>query len=123
MARSADVAPRHRYQPRFGSGRPVAVVRMCPLYRSEYASSMSLLLPRARACRSAPNIASMCVHVCVEQATEHPLVLRVPFRSSGLEDLDALLAKPDGDLHVFIAERQLLRRRKKIANNSWITNR
>ena len=65
----------------------------------------------------------MRIDIRVEQAANHPLVLRIASGSSGLEEVDALLAERDRDLDVFVPERQFLRRRKKVLNDFWVAHR
>ena len=65
----------------------------------------------------------MCIDIRVEQATNHPLILCVASGSRGLEEFDALLAERDRDLDIFVPKRQLLRRRKKVSDDLWISYR
>ena len=59
----------------------------------------------------------MRVHIGVQQSTDHSLVLRVSLHCFRLEELHALPAQGDGDLHILFTERQLLRRRQKVTNH------
>jgi hypothetical protein len=57
------------------------------------------------------------VHVGVEKATDHALVLGVVFRGLGLEEVDALAAEGQRDLHTLFAESQLGGRGQEVRND------
>jgi len=59
----------------------------------------------------------MVPRITVEQAANHPLVLRTVFFSFTLEKLDAAFRERDSHLHAFLANCQLFGRRQKVRNN------
>jgi hypothetical protein len=82
-----------------------------------------LWLPHACACRPAHRVAGMRFHVRVEEATNHPLVLRISSRRCRLEEVNALLAERDGDFDIFIPECQFSGRWKEVANDLGLPHR
>ena len=59
----------------------------------------------------------MRVSVTVEQAPDHPLILRAVPLCFALEKVNASFGESNGDLHGVFPERELLRSRKKVTNH------
>src|SRR5712691_12078913 len=58
------------------------------------------------------------LRIGVEEAPNHPLILRVVLPRLGLEEVDATLAQRDGDLDPFVPEDEILRQRQKVTDDS-----
>lgn len=65
----------------------------------------------------------MSIYICVEQLSDHPLVLRLVLGCVRLEKLDASLAQGDGYLDTFIAKRKLAGWGEKIGYNPILSHR
>ena len=65
----------------------------------------------------------MGIDIQIEQTPNHPLILRIGLRRLGLEEVDALLAQGDGDLHIFPPNRQLRGRRKEVPDDLRLADR
>ena len=59
----------------------------------------------------------MVLGICVEQPSNHSLVLRVVLARFGLEELDAALAQRDRNLDALVAKDKILGRRKEVRND------
>ena len=55
----------------------------------------------------------MGIYICVEQLSDHPLILRLVLGCVRLEKLDAPLAQGNGYLYTLIAKRKLAGRGRK----------
>ena len=55
--------------------------------------------------------------ICVEQPSNHSLVLRMVLARFGLEEIDAALAQSDRDLDALVAKGKILGRRKEVRND------
>jgi len=64
----------------------------------------------------------VCGYICVKEAPDHALVVRIALRRHGFEEIDALLAECDRYLHILIAKCQILWRGQKVANNHGLAN-
>lgn len=59
--------------------------------------------------------------VCIEQPSNHALILGVIFMCLGFEKIDATLAKCNGDLDPFLLKRKILRPRQEISDDLGVS--
>ena len=59
----------------------------------------------------------MMLGICVEQPSNHPLVLRVVPLRLGLEKFDTSLAQGDGDFDPFVLKHKILRPRQEVSDD------
>ncbi len=59
----------------------------------------------------------MMLCVCIQQVTNHALILRIVFLSFTLEEVDASLAQGESNFHSILSECEVLWSRQKIRNN------
>ena len=63
------------------------------------------------------------LRIGIEEAPNHPLILRVVLPRLALEEVDAALAQRNGDLDPFVPEDEILRQRQKITDDSQSSQR
>ena len=65
----------------------------------------------------------MLVGITVEQGPYHPLIRNLRLRGMRLEEVDALLAEGEGDLHSVFPHDKLIRRWKEVFHHLNATER
>jgi hypothetical protein len=65
----------------------------------------------------------MMLRVSVQKPADHALVLRIVSSRYGLEEFHTAFAQRNGDLDPLVPEDEILRARKKVRNDSWVSER
>ena len=63
------------------------------------------------------------LRVSVQEPPDHALILRVVPARFGLEEVHAAFAQCDCDLDPLVSEDKILRARKKVRNDPWVSER
>ena len=59
--------------------------------------------------------------ICIEQPSNHALVLRVVLLCLGFEEVDATLAQCDGDFNPIVPKHQILRPRQEVSDDLGVS--